>query len=78
LLSANVHMTIAFTGLACGHPVELTFLVVGRVQFDENFMGPIGGTYTVIRSGGSDARGHGEFTGAAGIGGSYQGQVRCD
>ena len=76
--SANVHMTIAFSGVACGHPAELTFRVVGRIQFDENFMGPIAGTYTVIGSGGSDARGHGEFAGSAGIGGSYQGRVHCD
>jgi hypothetical protein len=79
--SANVHMTITFSGLACGQPAELEFLVVGQVTFDENFMGEIAGTYTVIDSGASDARtlrGHGEFEGLAGIGGAYQGQAHCD
>jgi hypothetical protein len=75
---ANVNMTISFTGLACGQPSELTFLVVGQVQFDETFNGPIAGTYTVIGSGGSDARGHGEFAGSAGVGGAYEGAVHCD
>jgi hypothetical protein len=79
--SANVHMTIAFTGVACGQLATLVFLVVGQVQFDENFMGPISGTYTVIDSGRSDdrtLRGHGEFAGAAGVGGTYEGQAHCD
>jgi hypothetical protein len=79
--SANVNMTITFSGLACGQPAELEFLVVGQVTFDENFMGDIAGTYTVIDSGASDARtlrGHGEFEGLAGVGGAYQGQAHCD
>src|SRR5918992_728220 len=79
--SANVHMTITFSGLACGQPAELEFLVVGQVTFDQNFMGDIAGTYTVIDSGASDARtlrGRGEFEGLAGIGGAYQGQAHCD
>jgi hypothetical protein len=79
--SANVHMTITFRGLACGRPAELEFLVVGQVTFDQNFMGDIAGTYTVIDSGASDARtlrGRGEFEGLAGIGGAYQGQAHCD
>jgi hypothetical protein len=79
--SANVHMTITFSGLACGQPAQLEFLVVGQVTFDENFMGDIAGTYTVIDSGASDARtlrGRGEFEGLAGIGGTYQGQAHCD
>ena len=45
--SANVHMTITFSGLACGQPAQLEFLIVGQVTFDENFMGDIAGTYTV-------------------------------
>jgi hypothetical protein len=79
--SANVHMTITFTGLACGQPAALEFLVVGQVNFDENFMGPIAGTYTVIDSGRSESRtlrGHGEFEGMAGIGGFYEGEAHCD
>jgi hypothetical protein len=79
--SANVHNTITFSGLACGQPAELEFLVVGKVAFDENFMGPIAGTYTVIDSGRSESRtlrGHGRFEGQAGIGGNYEGRAHCD
>jgi hypothetical protein len=79
--SANVHMTITFTGLACGQPAALVFLIEGQVQFDENFLGPITGTYTVIDSGRTDdrtLRGHGEFEGLAGIGGVYEGEAHCD
>jgi len=79
--SAELQMTIAFTGLACGQPAELLFNVVGTVQFDENFMGPISGTYTVIDSGQSDTRtlrGHGELVGLAGIGGTYEGDAHCE
>jgi hypothetical protein len=48
-------------------------------MFDENFMGDIAGTYTMIDSGASDARtlcGQGEFEGLAGVGGAYQ--AHCD
>jgi hypothetical protein len=79
--SANVHMTITFAGLACGQPATLEFMIVGQVSFDENFMGPIAGTYTVIDSGHTESRtlrGHGEFEGMAGIGGAYQGEAHCD
>jgi hypothetical protein len=79
--SANLQMEITFSGLACGQPAELEFNVVAQVTFDENFMGDVAGTYTVIDSGGSDSRtlrGHGEFEGLAGIGGAYQGQAHCD
>jgi hypothetical protein len=79
--SANVHMTITFTGLACGQPAALVFLVEGQVAFDENFTGPIAGTYTVIDSGQTDSRtlrGHGTFEGLAGVGGTYQGEAHCD
>jgi hypothetical protein len=79
--SANAHMTITFTGLACGQPAALVFLVVGQVSFDQNFMGPISGTYTVIDSGRTDdrtLRGHGEFAGMAGVGGAYEGEAHCD
>jgi hypothetical protein len=74
-------MEVTFSGLACGQPAELEFNVVARVTFDENFMGDVVGTYTVIDSGRSDARtlrGHGEFEALAGIGGAYQGQAHCD
>jgi hypothetical protein len=79
--SANLYMTITFSGLACGQPAELEFGVVAQVTFDENFMGDVAGTYTVIDSGRSDSRtlrGHGEFEALAGIGGAYQGQAHCD
>jgi len=79
--SANLQMEITFSGLACGQPAELEFNVVAQVTFDENFMGDVAGTYTVIDSGGSDSRtlrGHGEFEALAGIGGAYQGQAHCD
>jgi hypothetical protein len=79
--SANVHMTITFTGLACGQPATLVFLIEGQVTFDENFMGPISGIYTVIDSGRTESRtlrGHGEFEGLAGIGGAYEGEAHCD
>jgi hypothetical protein len=78
--SANLQMEITFSGLACGQPAELEFSVVAQVTFDENFMGDVAGTYTVIDSGGSGSRtlrGHGEFEGLAGIGGAYQGQAHC-
>jgi hypothetical protein len=79
--SANLQMEITFSGLACGQPAELEFNVVAQVTFDENFMGPVTGTYTVVDSGRSDSRtlrGHGEFEALAGVGGAYQGQAHCD
>jgi hypothetical protein len=79
--SAEAHMTITFTGLACGQPATLVFLVEGQVQFDQEFTGPISGTYTVIDSGQTDSRtlrGHGEFAGMAGVGGTYEREAHCD
>ena len=79
--SAQAHMTITFTGAACGQPAALVFLVEGQVQFDQEFTGPISGTYTVIDAGQTDSRtlrGHGEFEGMAGIGGVYEGDAHCD
>jgi hypothetical protein len=79
--SANAQMFVTFTGLACGQPAELVFLVVAQVTFDLEFMGEITGTYTVVDSGQTDSRtlrGHGEFDGLAGIGGIYQGEAHCD
>jgi hypothetical protein len=79
--SAELQMTVTFVGLACGQPAKLEFNVVAQVQFHENFMGPISGTYTVNDSGQSDSRtlrGHGELTGLAGIGGTYEGEAHCD
>lgn len=76
--SANVHMTIAFEGVACGQPVTLTFLVTATVDFVENTMS---GHYVVkddATGGDQDARGHGTFTGVPGAGGSYQGSAHCD
>jgi hypothetical protein len=79
--SANLQMEVTFSGLACGQPATLVFNVVAQVTFDENFMGDVAGTYTVIDSGASNARtlrGRGDFEGLAGIGGAYQGQAHCD
>ncbi|MGH3070698.1 MAG: hypothetical protein ACRDNB_00320 [Gaiellaceae bacterium] len=78
--SANLQMTITFSGLACGQPAELEFNVVADVAFDENFAGPVTGTYTVVDSGATEARtlrGHGEFDALAGVGGAYQGEAHC-
>lgn len=69
--SLNVHMTIAFSGLACGQPVEdLTFVVVGQGSFVDN---AIEGHYVV--QGGDN--GSGRFTSVPGIGGSYEGMADC-
>ncbi len=79
--SAEAHMFVTFSGLACGQPAELVFLVVAQVTFDLEFMGELTGTYTVVDSGQTDSRtlrGHGEFDGLAGIGGVYQGEAHCD
>ena len=80
--STNVHIMIQFTGLACGQPAALEFLVVGQGQLDENFeTGTIAGTWTVIDSGQTDSRtlrGEGTFTGIAGVSGVYEGQAHCD
>lgn len=76
--SANVHMTIAFSGLACGQPAELTFLVTAKVDFVSNTMS---GRYVVKPAGSTDdgdARGQGSFSGVPGVGGSYEGRVHCD
>jgi hypothetical protein len=75
--STNVHITIAFTGTACGLPTSLVFLVVGQGQLDENFeTGTIAGSYTVLRDG--IGHGSGKFAGAAGVGGMYEGDAHCD
>jgi hypothetical protein len=74
----NVHITIAFIGTACGLvPTELDFLVIGQGQLDEDLeTGTIAGSYTVIRNG--VGHGNGKFSGMAGVGGDYEGQMHCD
>jgi hypothetical protein len=75
--STNVHITIAFTGFACGVLTTLDFLVIGQGQLDENFeMGTIAGSYTITRDG--IGHGSGKFSGEAGVGGEYEGQMHCD
>jgi hypothetical protein len=75
--STNVHITVAFEGLACGVPTELDFLIVGQGQLNEDLeTGVIAGSYTVIRNG--VGHGNGKFSGAAGVGGTYEGQMHCD
>lgn len=80
--STNVHITIEFTGFACGRPAALEFLIVGQGELDENFeTGVIDGIYTVIDGGQSadrTVRGHGTIAGVAGVGGTYEGQAHCD
>jgi hypothetical protein len=70
----NVHMTIEFTGVVCAQPVALTFLIVGKGDFNENV---IGGTYTVLGPA-PVGNGNGTFSGTPGVGGMYEGQVHCD
>jgi hypothetical protein len=79
--SVNLNMTIAFTGLACGRPTTLEFLVVGQGAVDENFAGELSGSWTVLKRGPSQdwvPRGNGTFVGQAGVGGTYAGEVHCD
>ncbi len=76
--SAQVQMTIDFSGVACGARATLTFQVAARVDFVTNSMT---GNYTVQDAGPSSnhaPRGNGTFTGVPGAGGSYEGQVHCD
>lgn len=72
--SANLQMTIAFTGLACGQPATLTFNVSARVDFVNN---TFAGHYAVI-GGEHGPRGHGTFSGTPGTGGIYDGSINCD
>jgi hypothetical protein len=80
--STNVHITMEFTGLACGRLTTLDFLIEGQGQLDENFeTGVIAGIYTVIDGGQSSdrtLRGHGTIEGIAGVSGTYEGQAHCD
>jgi hypothetical protein len=74
--STNVNITIEFTGLSCGVPETLVFLVVGQGQLDENFeMGTIEGSYTILQEG--VGHGSGKFSGMAGVGGNYEGEAHC-
>jgi hypothetical protein len=74
--STNVHITIAFTGTACLVPTTLEFLIIGQGQLDENFeTGVIAGTYATRGDG--FGHGSGKFSGAAGVGGTYEGQAHC-
>lgn len=72
--SFNFHQVITFTGIVCGQPVTLEFLVVGGGNFNENVLT---GQYTVLGSP-DVGRGNGRIVGAPGAGGSYEGQVHCD
>ena len=72
--SFNVSMTIAFSGLACGQPADLTFRVSGQGSFVTN---DFTGTYSVI--GPADVgKGQGTFSAVPGVGGTYEGQAHCD
>jgi hypothetical protein len=74
--STSVHISIAFTGLACGAPVTLDLLIVGQGQLNEDLeTGTIAGSYRVLRDG--IGHGSGKFSGLAGVGGDYEGRVHC-
>jgi hypothetical protein len=79
--STNVHIRIAFTGLACGEPAQLDFLLAAQGQLDANLQnGTVAGHYTTVDGGQTPSRtirGNGEINGIAGVGGSYDGQVHC-
>jgi hypothetical protein len=75
--SANLQMTIAFAGLACGMPATLTFNVSATVNFVSN---SLAGHYAVTGTGGPgepSPRGHGTFSGTPGTAGIYDGIINC-
>jgi hypothetical protein len=72
--SFNVNMTIAFTGLACGHPAVLTFRVSGQGSFVTN---DFTGSYSVVGPA-EVGKGQGTFSATPGVGGAYSGQAHCD
>jgi hypothetical protein len=76
--STNVQGTILFSGLACGVPTTLVFLLAGQGQLDPPTFetGTIEGSYTILREG--IGHGNGKFSGAAGVGGTYEGQAHCE
>lgn len=75
--STNVQGRIVFTGLACGVPTTLVFHLAGQGQLNPDLQtGTIAGSYSVLRDG--FGHGNGTFSGAAGVGGTYEGQAHCD
>lgn len=72
--SFNFHQTIEFSGLACGRPATLTFLVVGTGDLVAN---TLSANYTVVGPDGV-GKGHGTLKGIPGVGGTYDGAVHCD
>lgn len=76
--TANLQMTIAFTGTACGQAVELTFNFSATVDFANN---TFAGHYAVTDAGGQGdqaLRGRGTFSGEPGTGGIYRGTLICN
>ena len=75
--STNVQGTIVFTGLSCGVPTTLVFLLTGQGQLEPPLFetGTVAGTYTVLREG--VGHGTGKFEGAAGGAGTYEGEAHC-
>ena len=71
--SFNVNMTIAFAGLACGQPAELTFRVSGQGDFTTN---DFTGGYSVIGPA-ATGKGEGTFSATPGVGGTYSGAAHC-
>ena len=70
----NFHQTIDFTGTVCGQAVTLTFLVVGKGDFNAN---TLTASYSMIGTT-EVGRGSGELVGQPGVGGTYEGNVHCD
>jgi hypothetical protein len=69
----NLTMTIDFTGVVCGEPAELEFLVTARGDFNANLLE---GTYTVVGPA-NVGKGHGTLVAEPGVGGTYEGEVHC-
>jgi hypothetical protein len=70
--SAVLHITIRFSGTACGKPATLVFQVVGHGNL---FEGQLSGHYAVLDRG--RLRGIGSFAGVPNVGGDYEGRAQC-
>jgi len=71
--SFNFHQTIAFTGVVCGRPADLEFLVEGTGDFTTN---TLHAAYSIV--GPTDVgNGNGTIDSVPGVGGTYEGQVHC-
>lgn len=69
---AVLHITIRFTGTACGKPATLVLQVVGHGNL---FEGELTGRHAVLDRG--RLRGAGSFDGVPDVGGDYEGRAQC-